>query len=91
MTKSAKFIHKVLTELGDEPPASIKICRTHAGRHQRSSGAWSWFALNEEDGMEIIGSIYPVSSLMKAEKVEIYVHPHTLSRELQIADNRRRL
>lgn len=50
--------------------------RTYAGCHQKSYGAWSWFAMinpkNGRSGKLQIGSQYPLNRLMKdTAKIEI--------------------
>lgn len=81
MTRSARQVLALLAKIGMTGlPAQISIHRTHAGRLQRSDGAWSWFAL-DESGREVIGSQWPVTEIVRKDKAErevyLYTHPFT--------------
>ncbi len=65
LTRSARVIQCVLRRLGEEH-AFLRICRVRAGHHQRSAGAWSWFA-EDETGHEVVGSQWPVSAFTGQE------------------------
>jgi hypothetical protein len=70
--------------LGERAGSEIAIRRVRAGRHQRSAGAWSWYAVDHR-GLEIIGSTWSVRELVAAsDRVSLYQHPHTHSLELVI-------
>ena len=46
-------------------PYEVRIRRTYAGVNQRDAGAFSWYAVDLE-GMEIkLGSLYPLSLLLR--------------------------
>src|SRR5437762_345921 len=66
LTRSAKIIQRVLHRLLDEEYAFLRIHRVRAGHHQRSAGAWSWYAV-DATGDEVIGSQWPVSAFAGRE------------------------
>lgn len=68
MTKTAKQVISLMkkAEMTDIP-SFIQIRRTHASHHQRSAGAWSWYAADER-GRELIGSCWPVLKLLEMSK-----------------------
>ncbi len=57
------LIDKGLIEAGEE----VAIERVYAGRHQRSCGAWSWFA-ESRSGVSICGSQWPAKEVIKLHK-----------------------
>lgn len=64
-TPTAVAIAKVLTDKGlIEPGEEVAIERVYAGRHQRSCGAWSWFAENRS-GVSICGSQWPAKEVIR--------------------------
>lgn len=67
-TKSARDLADVLVALDIiDPGRKIRIRRVYAGRHQRSAGAWSWYAENEL-GNEVCGSQFTVQEILQAAK-----------------------
>lgn len=67
-TRTALALSSVLEELdiidkGDR----IRIRRVYAGYHQRSAGAWSWYA-EDHQGNEVCGSQFTVRDIVQAHK-----------------------
>ena len=61
--KLASIAHDLgLTDKGEAWPLSVK--RVRAGHHQRAAGAWSW-VLVDANGLEIMGSPFPASEVIK--------------------------
>lgn len=67
-TATAKAMTAVLIDLGllDEDER-VRIRRVYAGRHQRSEGAWSWWA-EDQDGNEVCGSQFTAREIIRAHK-----------------------
>jgi hypothetical protein len=64
-------------------PANAEIRRTHAGRHQRACGAWSWFLWPKEGdaGFPSVGSSEPAGKIAKG--FAVFWNRQTRSYELQ--------
>jgi len=75
-TSSARLLHRIHVESGLPIPAGTTIQRTYAGRLQRQTGAWSWFAISP-DGFEVCGSHYPVTTLLWAKEIEVGIDRYT--------------
>jgi hypothetical protein len=58
-----------LQEIGIEFSAKATIRRTYAGRHQKATGAWTWFLLDPADVARDLGSSYTVTELARAKKI----------------------
>ena len=56
-------------------PEQITICRTRAGRHQKSVGAWSWYLVDGEGGDLGIGSAWPATDIVRSRTISWYVSP----------------
>lgn len=68
-TPIALAIARVLADKGlIEPGEEVAIERVYAGKHQRSCGAWSWFAENRS-GVSICGSQWPAKEVIRLHKV----------------------
>lgn len=53
--------------IGRDPPPDPEVSRTHAGRHQRSAGAWSWTFSSASDWIvSCIGSEFTLGELLKS-------------------------
>jgi len=65
-TKRARSATVMLRDLGFIGVKDrVRISRTYAGFHQRSTGIWSWVA-EKEDGGATIGSQFPLSVILKS-------------------------
>lgn len=71
MTKAERLI-KRLREMDVDIPDGWRLCRTHAGFHMRSAGAWSWFLLDAEGRELHIGSQIPVTDLLREKTLHTY-------------------
>lgn len=94
MTSVEKII-ELITAAGYKWPggaANAEIHRTHAGRHQRACGAWSWFlwAIDGDLGLfPSVGSQSPVSDIVKGPTVVSW-NKHTRSVELDVDTRKKR-
>lgn len=74
MRPQDRLLKRLHDELGIELPEQAEIHRTHAGRIQRSQGAWSWFAHIPLEfyraGQPQVGSHWPVGMLLSARRLE---------------------
>ena len=64
----------------------FRIERTHAGRHQRSAGAWSWVLL-DKTGHEIVGSCFRAREILRPGEgrcVKLYRNERGFTPELII-------
>lgn len=67
-TQTAQAMATVLSDLGlIDSGQKIRIVRVYAGRHQRSAGAWSWYA-EDQTGREICGSQFTAREIITAHK-----------------------
>ena len=80
----------LLTDSGVEWPGgyqNAKIVRTHAGRHQRAAGAWSWHLWPIDNTVGVfpsVGSSYPASQI--AHGATVGYNKNTRSYELDLPD-----
>jgi hypothetical protein len=51
--------------MGLDIPEGSRVERTHAGRWQKSAGAWSWYLLDAQGAELRIGSQSPIASLLR--------------------------
>lgn len=70
MTKAATQVKRMLTSHGIAVPGDITIVRTRAGHHQRSAGAWSWYAMDSRC-VVVAGSQWSVGKLVRAAKISV--------------------
>lgn len=68
MTRSARQVVRLMSDAGVPSDGDLVIERTHAGRHQRSAGAWSWYAVDTH-GSVVVASQWPIGELVAAGKV----------------------
>lgn len=70
----ASASERLLRRIGEESdlvvPDGTVIRRTYAGRLQRQTGAWSWFAVDPA-GRVVCGSHYPVTMLLRAATLRV--------------------
>lgn len=72
-----RLVRRLVDEGHAEPgefPAGLQLHRTHAGHHQRSAGAWSWWAAEQEGGAlrEVLASQWPLGVLVRAERLSVW-------------------
>lgn len=73
MTDTAENIRRIAMSLGvSRANKIVKIHRVYAGRHQRASGAWSWYA-TDADGNEIVGSPDSAREIIWADRLGMVV------------------
>lgn len=65
-------------------PEGLILQRVYAGYWQRSAGAWSWVAVDEEQ-REYIAGFSPVNKLARAKKLIVTLHPRYVIPEVDIA------
>lgn len=70
MTETQKFFQRLRDELGLIIPTDAYMERTHAGRHQRSAGAWTSVIRSNENRLFEIGLYQPIAALMKCPKLD---------------------
>jgi hypothetical protein len=74
-----RLLKRLRDELGIELPEQAEIRRTHAGRVQRSQGAWSWFVHIPleayKGGQPQVGSHWQIRQLMAARRLEVSKAP----------------
>ena len=64
---------KLQKRLMDDLGLSAKdFRRTRCGKWERSSGAWSWDAVDASTGQRTVGSQYSATELLKSKKMSIY-------------------
>lgn len=68
MTSTAKQVVRMLAAAGVTDVGEVTIERTHAGHHQRSAGAWSWYAV-DAGGAVVAASQWPIGQLVRAKGV----------------------
>ena len=87
MTHIEQGIQRVLADLGIiNQDDAIHIQRTHAGRHQRADGAWSWWA-ERKPGEEVAGSPHTCGEIIKAHRRgKVVVAATMTSPELYVED-----
>ena len=101
MSRLARRLKRRLEAEGIDMPSHIVIDRTHAGRHQRAQGAWSWqLATIRDDGvlnLINLGSQYTATEVASAARLSFWsdgwdlhveVRPHNVR---QAAREARRL
>jgi hypothetical protein len=66
--KTLKLFDRLRKELDMDIPEDATVRRTYAGVHQKGSGAWTWFLLSKTRSIDI-GSCYPVTRLLKSNKL----------------------
>lgn len=74
MTRSAREVVRLMRDAGVPVDGDLVIERTHAGRHQRSAGAWSWYAVDTH-GSVVVASQWPIGELVKAGTVTASPNP----------------
>ena len=63
---SDRLIQKI-RDNGHALPEGTELHRTNASRASRNAGAWSWFAMDANGSELHIGSITPISELLKVD------------------------
>ncbi len=67
MSLSERIVKRLREDhgLADRVPDGSTIKRTHAGRHMRAWGAWSWYLVSPTGRPVGYGSTFPASALAK--------------------------
>jgi hypothetical protein len=71
MNLTQKFFERLRNELKLDIPKDACSISTHAGRHQRSAGAWTSFLKSDTNKLFEIGLYRSISKLMKCPKLEV--------------------
>ncbi len=69
-TVSDRLMQRLSRDHGLAIPPGTTIHRTYAGRLQRQTDAWSWFAI-DLNGRIVCASQYPVSLLVRSSKIAV--------------------
>ena len=72
MNNTKKFFKRLEEELDIKIPTDTYMVVTHAGRHQKSAGAWTSYVQSETDPIFQLGLTEPISSLLKCPKLALY-------------------
>jgi hypothetical protein len=71
MNRKQKFFKRLRDELELNIPDDAYMENTHAGRHQRSAGAWTSVIRSEKDRLFEIGLFSPIADLVRCPKLLI--------------------